>query len=876
MVEWKGIGWQLILAVLGSSLVASVISNLSSSINQSINQPEINISPISYGPSIPLGQSSPYSLSLTENQETNYTTIVMNEGRAPATDVKITFYYQAMNITNFRIAYGNATSIQPQEEGSDMKIVSLDRLGTGEKIVMDYTLSYEPSDASSFSFIADDSSPHRVPSIAVSYHEGYKEYEVSNPYPFSAQLLIIALAAAIILLVILVIPKKLKQIKDRNNHRQFVASLEKEISEVESTLSHDPKIILSSKLWDSKADDIRRQIFNNHEDYRKIDELYSAIKQRDANFQSNNINNNALQESNKGCVDLARIARGITWIRYYVSATKHLVNQPILIVPILVLGSLFITYVCEGLPFFFLTYGYDYENLGALSFAFLISLVIRSISAYFIIRTTIRTFRSFYIHEAEPGASNQPSSFYLNRFKRIEIIALTIGIMGVPSYAIIHFFISYNVFFNNYETVSFIYANFPVFILLSDIVRIFLLAFSVRRLLFRSRTSIQALYRSAAIITVLSGLLYLTFGMIVSTLFANTDPFYTGNNLEARYLADSAYYIVGLFFVPIGIAQILWALPMVKQKGGIWCYVGIAGAVLFSILWFLALLVTPAILHEIEKISDYGLNISGIQLFDPLRSYWFAFGPMSLAIALLQLSYITITAIIIAKKRKTKSGSKETTLSMSNREENSDQEKSRGTIPVRNYILLSVFVGVLIGSTVVSSILVSSWLTSWILDRIDESIPSQEINPPIAISTNSRTNLTYILHEGSYSLWGAAKPSISVINDHTNIVVDTIYGLDDSPAAIVVNPTTNMIYVAYNSYNPYSTGNRLSVIDASTNRVVDEIPVHTQDYEPKIAINPNTNTIYLADSGLHTLVAIDASSKTQKTTQLPGVQGRYA
>lgn len=568
MVEWKGIGLQLVLAILGSSLVASVISNISSSINQTINQPEITISPITYGPSIPLEQSLPYRLPPAENQETNYTTAVMNEGRAPATDVKISFYYQAADITNFDITYGNESSIEPEGDSSETKIVYLDRLGPGEKIVMDYTLSYTLSDASSFSFIADDLSPHRVPSIAVSYDQGYKENEVLNPYPFSIQPLIIALVAAIILLMIIVVPKKLKQIKDKKDRRQFVVGIEKEIREAESTIGNDPKIILSNKLWYSKDDETRREIFNNHEDYRKIDEFYNTIKQRDITFRSNNIGNNALKEFNKKCVDLANIARDIAWTRYYISEHQYSVNQPILIVPILILGSLLITYVCEGLPFYFFTYGYGYEDPSALSFTFLISLITRSISAYFIIRTAIRTFSSFFMQDAERNASYPSSSFYLSRYKRIEIIALSIGIMGVPSFGIIQFFISYNIFFSNYETVSFINANFPVFILLSDIARIFLLAFSVRKLVFRPAAPIQILYRSAAIITVLSGLLYLTFGLIISTLFANADTFYTGNDLENSYLADGAYYIIGLFFIPIGIAQIAWALPMVKQKGG--------------------------------------------------------------------------------------------------------------------------------------------------------------------------------------------------------------------------------------------------------------------------------------------------------------------
>src|SRR5919201_4269333 len=41
----------------------------------------------------------------------------------------------------------------------------------------------------------------------------------------------------------------------------------------------------------------------------------------------------------------------------------------------------------------------------------------------------------------------------------------------------------------------------------------------------------------------------------------------------------------GIFFLVAGIAQLFWALPMIKRWGRIWYYIGIVGTILLIILW---------------------------------------------------------------------------------------------------------------------------------------------------------------------------------------------------------------------------------------------------------------------------------------------------
>ena len=85
----------------------------------------------------------------------------------------------------------------------------------------------------------------------------------------------------------------------------------------------------------------------------------------------------------------------------------------------------------------------------------------------------------------------------------------------------------------------------------------------------------------------------------------------------------------GIFFIVAGIAQIFWALPMVKRWGKIWYYIGIAGTTVLIILWVITRAPNPITGGRALPINEMGI-----------------------AIEVFQIVYIVITAIIIAKERK--------------------------------------------------------------------------------------------------------------------------------------------------------------------------------------------------------------------------------
>jgi hypothetical protein len=84
----------------------------------------------------------------------------------------------------------------------------------------------------------------------------------------------------------------------------------------------------------------------------------------------------------------------------------------------------------------------------------------------------------------------------------------------------------------------------------------------------------------------------------------------------------------GTFFLVAGIAQLFWALPMVKRWGRIWYYIGIAGTIILMIIYAITRIANPLTGGRALPINEIGI-----------------------AIMVLEAVYIAITALIIAKER---------------------------------------------------------------------------------------------------------------------------------------------------------------------------------------------------------------------------------
>ena len=82
----------------------------------------------------------------------------------------------------------------------------------------------------------------------------------------------------------------------------------------------------------------------------------------------------------------------------------------------------------------------------------------------------------------------------------------------------------------------------------------------------------------------------------------------------------------GIFFMISGLAQLFWTLPMIKQWGRIWYYIGIVGTIVLIILYF------------ITRVPN------------PITHRAFSTNSMGVAIEIFEFIYVVITGYIVARQ----------------------------------------------------------------------------------------------------------------------------------------------------------------------------------------------------------------------------------
>jgi uncharacterized membrane protein HdeD (DUF308 family) len=117
-------------------------------------------------------------------------------------------------------------------------------------------------------------------------------------------------------------------------------------------------------------------------------------------------------------------------------------------------------------------------------------------------------------------------------------------------------------------------------------------------------------YVAAAATTAIAGILHLIWA---SSIIGKAPPTFS------------------IFFIVSGIAQVFWALPMIKQWERIWCYIGLAGTAVLVILYAATRVPNP--LTGGRPAPTEGIGIS---------------------ILIFQIAYIAITAIILVRERRMK------------------------------------------------------------------------------------------------------------------------------------------------------------------------------------------------------------------------------
>jgi hypothetical protein len=122
-------------------------------------------------------------------------------------------------------------------------------------------------------------------------------------------------------------------------------------------------------------------------------------------------------------------------------------------------------------------------------------------------------------------------------------------------------------------------------------------------------------YIAAAATTAIAGILHLIWA---SSIIGKAPPTFS------------------IFFIVSGIAQVFWALPMIKRWGRIWYYIGIAGTVVLVILYAVTRVPNPLTGGRPAQTNEIGI-----------------------AIMVFQIAYIVITAIILVRERRIKVSDRE-------------------------------------------------------------------------------------------------------------------------------------------------------------------------------------------------------------------------
>lgn len=296
---------QIILSVIGSGLLLFVLNNL----NLDFNQPHLDIT--------------------VYNRNPEYRTVVLNDGRSAATHVRLTLYFSD-NLTSYRKSFFGE-NVTLKKDDPHTVVADIPRLTRGALVSIHAITNASAN---------EDSDPYYV--VSASYDQGsnvVSSRPKDNPFynygrnyiPSSIIILVGATILSAILFSLLVSYGKIRDILAKKRSK-LGYGLIRDIRLVQETLNKD---ILSQEIFSHKMN-IKPTILPSHfsrfEDYRRINEFYKSIRERDSYFLNNSFNDEILQICNQECLQIANdVLKNTNW-REYIKRTKLKINAVKIIV----------------------------------------------------------------------------------------------------------------------------------------------------------------------------------------------------------------------------------------------------------------------------------------------------------------------------------------------------------------------------------------------------------------------------------------------------------------------------------------------------------------------------------------------------------------
>jgi hypothetical protein len=302
------------------------------------------------------------------------------------------------------------------------------------------------------------------------------------------------------------------------------------------------------------------------------------------------------------------------------------------------------------------------------------------------------------------------------KLKTSKLLRYSFLIMGLPLYSIIKLFFS--------QSLSLPPLYLFIIVLAIDIARMYVLAVVVPKIAIKQEIVIKGLYYISAACTAAAGILYIVVGYnIVRVLTGIIVSYRDRYTTQTTHLYDIYLFNLFLiFFVIIGIIQIAWILPMIKQRRR-WCYIGITGSIMSILSWLI-----------FRMIMSYTF------IDNPTLSYVSSLG---LLIILVHIAYAISNIIILYKERQILSYTK---LYLRSIIAKPISKKTLFNKLVTKYIIINPITStvILIASLAVLSLVIGSIVVDPFSNGMNDLFRPHYLDP-VALDINPKTNLAYVL-----------------------------------------------------------------------------------------------------------------------------------
>ena len=458
-----------ITSIIGSGLMLFVLNNIAADVNLPHIYLQVNV------------------FNMHDDNQTKFQTKVINDGRSPATHVRLTLSYPSSNITNSNIPFNNENITSLKYENPSTLVIELERLSIDASIIINTTTTINKNIVAIGSpvnnlYVVSATSDQGTNTISDSSLPSIR-VEDAGIIPFKLRILIVATILATICFLIVVLYKRIRNYKSHINRSKFVFDIIKQMILIREKFKKNIHTtdIFPLSTWDFKDDKDRRQIFTDHKDYNLISKFYTKLEQRDLDFSKEEINDHTLKNLNQDCLSLVDYAlKHISWKKYHV--TSHKTMHLIISIIATLISAFVIFFIFEVLRVIFFI---QFQSMSDpfYSIYYIFTLAARGLVSFFVAREIIIYHSSSTYDISAENDTIYYISLSSKRHGLIKLFALSFLIMSIPLFLTgiqVHYFGRSDIAY-----------QFFIATLIIDVIRMFILSFIIPKYIFKSSLDIK-------------------------------------------------------------------------------------------------------------------------------------------------------------------------------------------------------------------------------------------------------------------------------------------------------------------------------------------------------------------------------------------------